>query len=427
MEKVLVSDSKIEGALEAPPSKSATHRALAAAALAPGTSELSRPLVADDTLATASALCALGFQVQMDNRTARVKGGRPKPAPSPVDCGASGTTLRIVCALAALADGKTEITGTPVLMSRPHEPLARALEKIGAKVDLDKNRIVVRGKAILDGGEVELPNNVSSQFVTALLFVAPFTRKGIRIKLPAPLESSPYAAMTVSVMRGFGVRAEMNDNATFFSCDGGQSYGPRSISVEGDWSSAAFLLAAAAISGEAEVTGLNPESLQPDRAIVRALGKCGASVETNSRTVKVATPGKLRAFEFDVTDSPDLFPVLAALAAASEGESRLTGIARNRLKESDRVHAMARGLSNLGFDVKEKNDEFFVRGGGPFHGEIDSLDDHRIAMAFAVLGPASEKGVSISDPHVVEKSYPGFFEDLASLGARVSRSGQSGQ
>ena len=410
---VTVKPSAVSGAVTAPPSKSVTHRALVLAALAEGRSRIRNPLTADDTEATTCVLAQLGVEVTRGGDWL-VEGGHLSAPAEALHCGESGTTLRLMTAVCALANGDSTLTGGPSLTSRPVGPLLDALRQLGVK---SRSRgglppVTVAGGGV-EGGEARLPGSVSSQFVTALLTVAPLARSRIKIRLTTRLESKPYVAMTVDAMRAFGVEAEHSGDMTRLTAPL-KSYRATDLTVEGDWSSAAYPLTAGALAGEATVRGLNPSSTQADRAILPLLSEMGADVKTRSDEVRVgASP--LRGIEADLSDCPDLFPIVSALCAAAEGESHLTGLARLRFKESDRVAAMADGLTRIGAEVRFDADSATIRGGALHGAEVTPWGDHRVAMSLAVLALRAGE-TKISDAGCVNKSYPGFWRDLADIG-----------
>ncbi len=418
MEAVKVSKSVVSGTAQAPPSKSGTHRALVMAALADGESRVRNPLVCDDTGATLNALRKLGTEITCSESLFTVRGGRLKEPTSPIDCGASGTTLRFIAAFCSLVDGVSVLTGVPSLMGRPHGPLLDALGSLGVEAKSDDQQIIIKSNGSVCGGEIELPPDVSSQFVSAMLIIAPRAQDMVTIKLSAPLESKPYAELTMQMQRCFGVSSGINADGTLFECHP-QQYRPAEVAVDGDWSSAAFLLGAGALAGEVTVTGLGKSSLQPDRRILDALTQLGASVTVGEDSVAVRGDMPFSGLEFDLSDCPDLLPVLSILCSVADGESHLSGIPRTRLKESNRVEAVRAGLLRCGISTGETRDELAITGGKPRAASVESFDDHRIAMAFAVLGLAVEQGISISSPQSVSKSFPQFFDKLKALGAKV--------
>jgi 3-phosphoshikimate 1-carboxyvinyltransferase len=397
-----------------------THRAIILAALARGRSRIRNPLTADDTEATAHVLEKLGVGLDRGEEWV-VDGGDLRAPAGELHCGESGTTLRFMAATCALVDGECRLTGGSSLSSRPVGPLLDALGQLGVGSDSRGGLppVTIRGTGRIGGGPARLPGDVSSQFVSALLAVAPLAEAPVEITLTTRLESRPYVAMTMDAMRAFGVEAEASPDMRRLTAPV-VPYKAATVTVEGDWSSAAYPLAAGALGGEVTVKGLNPDSSQADKAILPLLSEMGAQVSVSGGSFRVSASG-LRGIEADLSDCPDLFPVVSALCAAAEGESRLTGLARLRLKESDRVAAMAEGLTRMGAEIRCDTDSVVITG-GPLRGaEIDPWGDHRIAMSLAILALHAEGETTIRDAGCVSKSYPGFWDDLAAIGGRVKK------
>lgn len=418
MGTVKVSKSSVEGTVQAPPSKSETHRALFIASLASGRSGIHNPLFCDDTLATIGALEKLGVKVVHSHKGLAIEGGGLRESSERIDCRESGTTLRFLMALCALVKGSSVLIGAPSLLRRPNQPLLDGLNRLGVNAVQMKDKILIKSDGLIKGAELTLPSNISSQFVSALLLIAPKTENGIVIHLSAPLESREYAELTTAMQRRFGVTSLMNESATRFEC-GPQEYRPALVSVEGDWSSSAFLLASGALAGKVSVTGVDVRSVQPDRRVLDAVSKMGAEVEIEKGKVTVKNSGSLSPLDFDVSGSPDLFPVLSVLCSVADGVSHVYGVSRNRLKESDRVKAVREGLLRCGVLTEETENELTIFGGKIKSAEIEAHNDHRIAMAFAVLGLIVDEGIGIKDADSVSKSFPEFFDVFKSLGARL--------
>ncbi len=416
---VTVRRSEVEGTLTAPPSKSMTHRALVLSALADGKSTIANPLTADDTEATASVLGKLGVDLVRGEKWT-VEGGGLKAPKDDLHCGESGTTLRFMAAVCALVDGECRLIGGKSLSARPVGPLLDALTQIGVNCTSRGGLppVTIMGNGRIRGGEARLPGDISSQFVSALLAVAPLADAPIEINLTTQLESRPYVAMTMDAMRAFGVEARASPDMRRLTAPLGP-YRASAVEVEGDWSSAAYVLAAGALTGGATLQGLNRTSSQADRAIVGVLSRMGADVSAGG-AVKVSK-SPLRGISADMSDCPDLFPVVSALCAAAEGESTLTGLGRLRLKESDRVAAMVEGLTRMGIKVRCDPDSAKITGGTPRGADVDSWGDHRIAMSLAVLALTAEGETKINDAGCVSKSYPGFWDDLAAIGGRLEK------
>jgi len=410
--------SSLQGFLRAPPSKSYTHRALFCAALAGGESTLHLPLVCDDTLASAVALSKLGVTTQWEEGNAHVSRlGELKKPSSEIYCGESGTTLRFMTGVCATTPHDAHISGGPSLLRRPVKDLALALQKLGADCTCDQGYPPVHVRGPIQGGSVEIPGNVSSQYVSALLLVAPLAKTRVQVTVGGCLESKSYVKMTLDMQRKFGVGLDATEDLTKFRSEP-QRYGPADIEMEGDWSSAAFLLVATTVAGErVTVDGLVQDTHQADRYLLRTIENMNGRVNTKSSSVTVER-SQLKPVEVDVADCPDLFPAICALCAVTDGVSTITGIRRLRIKESDRVLAMSNGLNQMGIETRESMNSLTICGGKPRSATIDSHRDHRIAMAFAALGLCTDE-VTIVDAECVGKSYPSFWQDLQSLGADV--------
>jgi 3-phosphoshikimate 1-carboxyvinyltransferase len=415
---VIVKSSRVSGTMMAPPSKSMTHRVLMLAALAEGRSIIRNPLTADDTEATSRVLGELGVRIHRGQEWV-IDGGTLHAPCAALDCGESGTTLRFMSAICALVEGDCELEGGSSLSKRPVGPLLDALTQLGVSCKSHGGLppITIKGSGRIGGGIVYIPGDVSSQFVSALLTVAPLADSPVEITLTTRLESRPYVAMTFDAMHAFGVEAEHDHNMMHFTASL-KPYKASAVAIEGDWSSASYMLAAGALAGEATVRGLNHASAQADKAILGILSELGAETRLCSEAA-TACASKLGAIEADLSDCPDLFPVVSALCAAANGTSRLTGLSRLRLKESDRVAAMAEGLTYMGAEVCYDAESATIRGGRLHGAEVDSWGDHRIAMALAVLALAADGETMIRNGGCVSKSYPGFWGDLADLGGRL--------
>ena len=416
--KISISKSNVSGRIEAPGSKSYTLRGLMCAALAGGESELVRPLGSDDTEAAISVLEQVGVRVRQEAGRWLVSSGRFKTADADLFCRESAVTLRFMTAISALLPGRHRLTAGPSLARRPVGPLVEGLRRLGVNCSSDNGLppVTVEGGG-LRGGSTELPGDVSSQFVSALLLAAPLAAEDVTVKLTTPLESTPYVLMTLDCMQWFGISVVYSETRDVFEV-ARQRYRPTRYEVEADWSSASYPLALAAMAGEVEVDHLSAESLQGDRAILDILREMGASVIGSGSTVKVAR-AKLRAITTDLGDCTDLLPTVAVLAAVAEGTSTLSGLRRARIKESDRVSAVREGLERMGIEVVETEDRLLITGGTPHGAVIDSHDDHRIAMAFGLLGSVAGDTV-IDGAECVAKTWPEFWEVFAEIGGKVT-------
>ncbi len=419
--KVTIERSDIRGKVTAPPSKSYSIRGLMCAALARGESQIINPLCADDTEAAVMVLGNIGVGVERLKDLWRVSGGAFRQPDADLYCGDSAATLRFMTAICSVVPGRCRLTAGASLAGRPVEPLVKALQRLG--VDCSANGgvapVVVNGRG-LRGGETELPGDVSSQFVSALLLVSPLAEEGMRIRLTTPLESKPYVAMTLDGMAKFGVKVEFSEKMDDF-CTAKQAYRPTRYEVEGDWSSASYFLALGAVSDGVEVENLNPESLQSDKAMLAFLSQMGAEVAISPNKISVRG-SKLKALRADLSNCIDLLPTMAVLAAVAEGTSELEGIGRARLKESDRVDAVREGLERMGVEVVEEEDRMTITGSNLKGAVIDSHDDHRIAMAFSVLGTLAGN-TTINNAECVKKTFPEFWAILRNIGGRVKIDG----
>ncbi len=413
---IRIRPSRVDGTTRAPPSKSYTHRAFILAALS-GNGLIRRPLLADDTRATLDGLHALGYLVTHEAAGTRV-GGVLRPGKAPLDARESGTTLRLLTCIAALADAAVQIRGAPRLAERPLEPLLSALRRLGATIQREPDRFPFTIRGPLQGGTCQLPGDVSSQFVSGLLLAAPAAPQDTTIELTTPLTSRPYVDVTLAMLREHGIQVEEAKN--HFVIPGRQRFRQRPTDVPGDYSSAAFLLSAAAVTGgNVTVDGLPAADEQGDRAILDHLASFGALVERDGERVRVSG-GKLRAARIHVGATPDLFPVLCAVAACADGTSVLEGAPHLRGKESDRILAMHESLQRFGIQSEERPDGLVVHGGRPRACAIQSSNDHRVAMAGVVLALAAVGESTLEDPHVAAKSYPNFLQDLTALAPGVA-------
>ena len=418
--KVSIHKSEINGKVTAPSSKSYTIRGLMCAALARGRSEIIHPLISEDTEAAAEVLGQIGVSIHKQGSRWQVMGGPLKQPTEDLFCRDSAATLRFMTAICALVPGKCRLLLGPSLSKRPITPLLQALGQLGVNCRADGASVTVRGGR-LKGGMVKLPGDISSQFISALLLIAPLAEGGISIRLTTPPKSKPYLKMTLDCLEKFGIKLEAPEDLREFEVPK-QEYRPASYQIEGDWSSASYLLALGAVLGKVTVTNLNPESLQGDRIMLNLLKDMGAQVLVSNDSVTVQK-SELKAITADLSDCIDLLPTLAILAAVADGTSRFTGIERARLKESNRVAALREGLTRMGIKVIEETDSLTIVGSRPKGSSIDSHDDHRIAMAFSILG-SSTGGTTINGAECVRKTYPEFWDILRSLGGKVEIDGK---
>jgi len=427
-----VSQSTVGGRAQAPPSKSYTHRAVLAAGYADDTTVYD-PLVSADTRATMRAVEAFGGSVDIVDDGTRLAvdgfGSGPETPADVIDCANSGTTMRLVTAAAGLAPGLTVLTGDESLRSRPQKPLLQAIEQLGGRAQSTRENgqapLVVGGP--MTGGSAAIPGDVSSQFVTALLMVGPHTDAGVDIVLQTELKSAPYVDITLEVLDDFGVSARKTGRG--YSVGGFQRYDATGgeYHVPGDFSSMSYLLAAGALAGPEGVTvaGARP-SAQGDQAIVDILTEMGGEITWDRDAGEITvSQNTLTGIEVGVADTPDLLPTIAVLGAAADGTTRITDAEHVRLKETDRVSAMAESLSTLGASVEEHADELVVHGGNSdLRGAtVDGRGDHRIIMALSVAGLVADGATTVTGAEHVDVSFPAFFDVLGDLGADIDHSG----
>jgi 3-phosphoshikimate 1-carboxyvinyltransferase len=414
----------VVGQIRVPPSKSLTQRALVAAALAGEGSVVCRPLDAEDPRLLAAALEAAGFGVRWTGETVTVS-RRETARRTELDLGNNGTGVRFLLAQLAARPGRWVLDGTPRLRERPVAGLVRALQELGADIrgasagdpggGAGRLPLLLHGRA-LRGGEVSLDASASSQFVSALMLLGAALPEGVRITLTARPPSRPYLDLTTEVLQAFGARVELGDDLAVVAVQG--PLHPTVLEIEGDWSAAAFPLAAVAVAGgEVEVQGVREGSRQGDSLVLRLLQAAGCGVRWGQGGVSVTGPAQ-RGVEADLGDTPDLFPALAVVVACHGG--RLTGLEGLRAKESDRLAVMADHLTMLGFQVHAGHGAFWSHGGTPgvaYRGPaLDPAADHRVAMADAVAARVVP-GVLLSDATCVRKSWPGFWSAWRALGA----------
>ena len=405
--------SKLAGEVTPPSSKSQAHRALIAAALGGGISTISNLADSQDIQATRRCLSALGALVEdLGPGTLRVHGlgdGVPQAGPFPtLDCGESGSTLRFLIPVALLVQGQAAFTGRGRLMERPLAPYEDLFRGKGIGWSMEHGVLTLdsgRGydRLALDPGEYRLPGDVSSQFITGLLFALPLLEGDSDLLLTAPLESRGYVDLTLDVLDRFGVVAEPRENG--FHIPSGQMYQARDLAVEADWSQAAFWYAANHLGGQVDILGMDPASRQGDREIA-------------AYSRMLARSGQV---ELDVSQCPDLAPPLAAMAAVRTGTTRLTNAARLRAKESDRLASVTRALRAMGGQVEEYADSLTIHGVKrlPGGGVVDCANDHRIAMMAAVCAASAEAPVKLLGAECVRKSYPEFWTHFQSLGGEL--------
>ena len=410
----------IDADVRVPGSKSLTNRALVCAALSVGTTQLTGALRADDTDAMIECLRVLGVHItpSVDGTVLDVVGSEGHLAPGPVtlDARLSGTTSRFVAPLLVLGSGTYVLDAAAPMRHRPMADLAQALEDLGVVVDTAPGGhlpfAVVGGGATT--GSVKVPGAVSSQFLSGLLLMAPCLPHGLTVEVVGPLISRPYVDMTVAVMREFGALVEEPSPARFVIAGTGYR-SPGHFAIEPDASAASYFLGAAAITGgSVRIAGLGSGSTQGDIRFANILSRMGATVRMDEAEIDMRADGPLHGVTVDMADCSDTAQTLAVVAVFAEGPTRVTGIGFIRNKETNRIAAVVTELHRCGIEAEEEPDGFVVYPGLPQPTTFDTYGDHRMAMSFALLGLRAP-GIAIADPRVVDKTFPGFFDELSKL------------
>ncbi|ERG99196.1 MAG: 3-phosphoshikimate 1-carboxyvinyltransferase [Haloquadratum sp. J07HQX50] len=432
---VIVSESRLSGTVQAPPSKSYTHRAILAGGYSEQTT-VHTPLRSADTRATMRAVEAFGGTVNDEGDDAVMIQGfnsNPTVPSSIIRCDNSGTTMRLTTACSALVDGLAVLTGDESLRSRPQGPLLEALSTLGATAVSTRENgqapLVVGGG--IDSNTVSIPGDVSSQFITALLMMSPATESGLSINLSTELKSAPYVDITTEVLSAFDI--EVRKTEMGFTVPGGQSYRTpeRGYTVPGDFSSISYLVAAGTVAGAVDGTlhiHNAQKSAQGDTAIFGILDRMGAAIEWDKSTATASVePRPLTGTTVDVSDTPDLLPTVAAVGALADGTTIIENCEHVRYKETDRVSAMATELQKLGAHVTEHQDSLEIHGGKTTlaGGTVSGHGDHRVVMALTVAALGSGETTRISGAEHVDVSFPEFFTQLSRVGAVIEQQHES--
>ena len=417
--------SQLQGQVRAPPSKSQTHRALIAASLSPEESKIAMPLVCEDTQATIAAVKSYGAKISSEDELLTVTGPEHIETPEDiVDCRESASTIRFVTPILSHAEGLSILTGGPSLRKRPMKPLIDSLGHLGVKcysTHGDGHPPLVVFGGTYRGGETRIPGDVSSQFISGLLFSASLATEKTSIQVATALESAPYVKMTIEILREHGVRVDADADFTSFAVRERQRVKPCDHIIEGDYSSAAFLLAAGAITRSPIcVSRLRTSgSTQGDKEILSILRQMGVDMDVQSESVWIRS-ANLRAAEIDAKDCPDLVPPVAAMACYAAGVTRIRNARRLKMKESNRLATLSCELRKMGASIQETDDGLEIADVGSLKGtNVASYDDHRVAMACSVAALGAKGVTTVHRAECVTKSYPAFFDDLKSLGADI--------
>ncbi len=412
---VRIEPKTLSGEIEAISSKSDAHRLLILAAFSDGTTRIRINQSSDDIDATIDCLRAMGAQIESSPNEIFVHGIRTFTDDPLLDCKESGSTFRFLLPVAAACCKSARFTGSGRLPDRPIQELMQVMQSHGVCFSAERLPFSISGR--LHGGNYELPGNVSSQYLTGLLLALPMVEESSMIRLTTKLESAAYVDITLSALNRFGIQVSAQDG--IYTIPGRQRYvSPGKAKSDSDWSNAAFFLAAGALGNPMRLSGLDMNSPQGDKTILDILCKFGANVSVADEAVTVS-PAVLTGIEIDVSETPDLLPILAVVAACAKGETHFINGARLRLKESDRLHSTAKLITDLGGDATELPDGLTIRGDVLSGGTVDSFHDHRIAMAAAIAAIRCRKPVTILDAGATAKSYPTFYEDFKKLGGNV--------
>ena len=409
---------KIVATVACPASKSYTNRALLIAALADGVSTLSNPLLSDDTKYMHLALEQFGISIKQEDHAFIVSGtgGKIKCPSNEISIGLAGTTMRFLTTFSALAPGTTKLTGKQRMLERPISDLLNALNQMGVNARSLKNNgcppLEISGGCV-SGGQITLAGDKSSQYLTSVLLCAPYFKSDTTINIIGELTSKPYADITLDIMQTFGVTVENKNYAQFHvSCD--QIYSAMDYTVEADWSSASYFLAAAAITqGEMTLTGLNPDSIQGDASFLNVLEQMGCTIKKSYQKIFIKG-NPLRGIDINMNNMPDVVQTLAVTSLFAKGETRISGIGNLRIKETDRIEALKEELSKLGARIEAGQDFIKIYPGTYIPANIETYNDHRMAMSLALAG-LKIPGICIKNPSCVEKSFPDFFEQLENI------------
>jgi 3-phosphoshikimate 1-carboxyvinyltransferase len=415
-----VEKSKISGQVVCPPNKSYTHRAIFLASLAGNNSRVDNALLSADTVSTIEACRKFGAEIEIENSSIIVKNPIKLGANVPeINTENSGTTIRIASGIASLFSEEIVLTGDSSLQKRPMQPLLDALSSIGAQCSSTDGKPPIKIKGKISGGNVTIPGNFSSQFISSLLICAPLTEYGINLTIEGNLVSKPYLDTTIATMRKFGVSVKTLIPYKRYTVSP-QIYKSTTFTVPIDFSSLALLLSAAVLNGEEIIVKGSIGNLpQGDEAFIDILEQLGVKVTINNEEIKIKSPQKLTGGKFDLSNSPDLLPPLAILALNSANPIEIVNVKHARLKETDRIAIIARELVKLGIKVQEKEDGLILESSENLIGaELNSENDHRLFMAFCIAGMYIGD-CTITDPESVKISYPNFVEEMNSLGAKI--------
>ena len=413
-----IQKSKLNGRIVCPSNKSYTHRAIFLAALSDGKSIVKKILRSNDTLATISACRGFGIEVEeVEDKVTINNTINSTVENSMINAENSGTTIRIAIAIAALSGGNTILTGDESLRKRPMQPILDSLETMNVKTESDDGRPPIHINGKIEGNEISINGDISSQFISALMIIAPRLPEGLTIKVEGELVSKPYVDLTIAIMKKFGVKVKTEEEYKKYQVTH-QIYKPTTFSIPSDFSNLALLLAANVLLGDGLTIEINLGDMpQGDEAIVDILEKLGVNVTLEDDIITTKSPILLKGGKFDLSNTPDLLPAIAILALKSEKPIELFNVKHARYKETDRIAIMSRELKKIGLEVEEKEDGMILKKSEDIHSaELNSENDHRLFMAFSIVG-MFVGDCTVSDPDAVRVSYPEFISDMKNVGA----------
>ncbi|GAA0180768.1 3-phosphoshikimate 1-carboxyvinyltransferase [Clostridium sediminicola] len=419
MNRVKIIPNKLKGTINIPPSKSLAHRAVIAAALCSGESEVSNLIYSKDITATLKGMENLGAKTKINSSSAIIKGeGGVISKRKVFDCEESGSTIRFLIPLSLAVENDVKFIGKGKLVSRPQDVYYKIFDEKEVAYSTTEGELPLRIKGKLSPGRYNVKGNISSQFITGLLFTLPLLDGDSVINITTDLESIGYVDLTLDILQKFGVEIINNDYKSF-EIKGNQKYKSVDYRVEGDFSQAAFWLTAGIIGTEIQCSDINLQSLQGDKAIIDIIREMNGHIEEVNGSL-VVKPSKTKGTVIDVSQCPDLVPILAVLASLSEGKTEIINAERLRIKESDRLKAITTELKKLGADINEVGEGLVINGKESLQGgQVESWNDHRIAMALAIASIRCKDEVIIDGSKAVEKSYPNFWQDFEKLGGNI--------
>ncbi len=426
MGSLKINPIKLKGSVKIPPSKSMAHRAVICASLSDGVSKISNLELSDDIIATINAMRSLGAVITDKEDCLEVKGIKSKDLLSErdyervIDCNESGSTLRFLIPIALAFEGVTRFVGKGNLGKRPLDTYYEIFDNQGIHYEYKEGILDLIVSGLLKRDEFRVKGNISSQFITGLMFSLPLLDGDSKIIITTELESKGYIDLTLSSLKDFGIEVINNDYKEFI-IKGNQKYRSRDYRVEGDYSQGAFFLSADALGSEIEILDLKKESLQGDKEVIDILERMGADIKVNENSITI-NECNLKSTIIDASQCPDIIPTLSVVAALSEGRTEIINAERLRIKECDRLTAVKEELSKLGAKIEEKKDGLIIDGIKEFEGDVEvwSHKDHRIAMSLAIASTRCKSPIILKDFECVSKSYPNFFKDFKMLGGDFS-------